>query len=64
MGKQEVEIEGRDIYELDPVGTVVKSQKFCKVAREAGYCWAWVDTCCIDQNNNVELQKSVNFMFI
>jgi WD40 repeat protein len=57
------DIHGRDIYDLDPVGTVVKLQKFCKVARDAGYRWAWVDTCCIDQNNNVEVQQSVNSMF-
>ncbi|KAG1728163.1 uncharacterized protein EDB91DRAFT_1314289, partial [Suillus paluster] len=28
------------------------------------YRWAWSDTCCIDQNNNVELQRSVNSMFV
>ncbi|KAG2738612.1 hypothetical protein P692DRAFT_201730900, partial [Suillus brevipes Sb2] len=41
----------------------MKLQSFCKVARDAGYHWAWVDSCCIDQNNNVELQKSLNSMF-
>ncbi|KAG2351519.1 hypothetical protein BDR07DRAFT_1083856 [Suillus spraguei] len=35
--------------------------KFCRVARDAGYHWAWSDTCCIDQNNNVELGQSVKF---
>jgi len=29
-----------------------------------GYRWAWVDSCCIDQTNNVEVQQSVNSMFI
>ncbi|KAG1821965.1 WD40-repeat-containing domain protein [Suillus subaureus] len=58
------DIQDKVIYELDPVGTTVKLQKFCKVARRAGYHWAWSDTCCIDQNNNVELQESVNSMFI
>ncbi|KAG2341450.1 WD40 repeat-like protein [Suillus weaverae] len=58
------DIQDRDIYDLSPVGTVVKLQKFCKVARDAGHHWAWSDTCCIDQNNNVELQQSVNSMFI
>ncbi|KAG2148638.1 WD40-repeat-containing domain protein [Suillus bovinus] len=57
-------IQGRNIYDLDPVGTVLKLQKFCKVARNAGHRWAWSDTCCIDQNNNVELQQSVNSMFV
>ncbi|KAG1821948.1 WD40-repeat-containing domain protein [Suillus subaureus] len=58
------DIQGKDIYELDPVGTVAKLQKFCGVARDAGHRWAWSDTCCIEQNNNVELGESVNSMFI
>ncbi|KAG2756665.1 hypothetical protein P692DRAFT_20714972 [Suillus brevipes Sb2] len=58
------DIQHKIIYNLDPVGTVVKLQKFCKVARDAGHRWAWSDTCCIDQNNNVELQESVNSMFV
>ncbi|KAG2089240.1 uncharacterized protein F5147DRAFT_658472 [Suillus discolor] len=58
------DIQDKNIYDLDPVGTVVKLQKFCKVARDAGHRWAWSDTCCIDQNNNIEVQQSVNSMFI
>ncbi|KAG2151687.1 uncharacterized protein EDB93DRAFT_270055 [Suillus bovinus] len=58
------DIQDKVIYDLDPVGTIVKLQKFCKVAHNAGYRWAWSDTCCIDQNNNVELQQSVNSMFV
>ncbi|KAG1814088.1 hypothetical protein EV424DRAFT_42526 [Suillus variegatus] len=58
------DIQGKGIYNLDPVGTVVKLQKFCGVARDAGHRWAWSDTCCIDQNNNVEVQRSVNSMFV
>ncbi|KAG2149048.1 WD40-repeat-containing domain protein [Suillus bovinus] len=58
------EILDKSVYTLYPVGAVVKLQKFCKIAHHAGYYWAWVDTCCIDQNNNVELQESVNSMFV
>jgi hypothetical protein len=58
------EIQDKIVYDLGPVGTVVKLQTFCKVARDAGCHWAWSDTCCIDQNNNVELQRSVNSMFV
>jgi len=56
-------IQDKNIYELDPVGSITKLQSFCKTARDAGYRWAWVDTCCIDQTNNVEVQHSVNSMF-
>jgi hypothetical protein len=42
----------------------VKLQSFCKIARNAGYRWAWMDTCCIDKNSNTELQESINSMFV
>ena len=58
------DIEGTVVYNLDPVGGIPKLQSFCKVARDAGIRWAWSDTCCIDKTNNVELQKSVNTMFV
>ncbi|KAG2360568.1 hypothetical protein BDR07DRAFT_1412015 [Suillus spraguei] len=58
------DVQDKIVYDLDPVGTMVKLQTFCKTARDAGYRWAWSDTCCIDQNNNVELQRSVNSMFV
>ncbi|KAG1731322.1 uncharacterized protein EDB91DRAFT_1349374 [Suillus paluster] len=57
------DIQDRVIYELNPIGGILKLQSFCKISREAGYRWAWSDTCCIDKNNNVELQQSLNSMF-
>ena len=57
------EIDNTTLYELNPVSSIVKLQSFCKIVREAGYRWAWIDTCCIDQNNNVEVQRSVNSIF-
>ncbi|KAJ8584998.1 hypothetical protein M405DRAFT_773473 [Rhizopogon salebrosus TDB-379] len=58
------DIQDKVVYELEPVDGVHKLQSFCKVARDAGYRWAWSDTCCIDKSNNVELQESVNTMFV
>jgi len=58
------DIEGMVIYDLEPVNGTPKLQSFCKVARDAGIRWAWSDTCCIDKSNNVELQESVNTMFV
>ncbi|KAG0709236.1 hypothetical protein DFH29DRAFT_1074959 [Suillus ampliporus] len=57
------EIQGKVVYKLKAAGSTVKLQSFCKLARDTGYHWAWVDSCCIDQNNNVELSKSLNSMF-
>ncbi|KAG1740206.1 uncharacterized protein EDB91DRAFT_1347159 [Suillus paluster] len=58
------DVQGKPVYDLDPVGTTAMLQTFCQIARDAGHHWAWSDTCCIDQNNNVELQRSVNSMFV
>ncbi|KAG2339568.1 hypothetical protein BDR05DRAFT_1003235 [Suillus weaverae] len=58
------DIQGKNVYKLDPVGGIKKLRSFCETARDLGYRWAWSDTCCIDKNNNVELQESVNSMFI
>ncbi|KAG2337096.1 hypothetical protein BDR05DRAFT_970635 [Suillus weaverae] len=58
------DIQGKVVYDLDPVGGITKLQSFCATARDMGYRWTWIDTCCIDQTNNVEVQQSVNSMFI
>ncbi|KAG1799936.1 uncharacterized protein HD556DRAFT_1525177 [Suillus plorans] len=60
------DIQGKCVYdsELDQVGGMTKLRSFCKTARDAGYNWAWSDTCCIDKSNNVEVQESVNSMFV
>ncbi|KAG1792991.1 uncharacterized protein HD556DRAFT_1309013 [Suillus plorans] len=57
------DIQGKDVYKLDPVGGIKKLQSFCKTARDLGYRWAWSDTCCIDKSVDVELQASVKSMF-
>jgi hypothetical protein len=56
------DIQDKTVYKLD-AARYMKLQSFCKIARQAGYHWAWVDSCCIDQSNNGELQKSINSMF-
>ena len=38
--------------------------RFCgEQARRDGLQYFWVDTCCIDKSNNVELQEAINSMF-
>lgn len=58
------DIQENAVYKLSPVGGIAKLQSFCKIARDAGYRWAWSDTCCIDKNNSTELQQSLNAMFV
>ncbi|KAG2137113.1 uncharacterized protein EDB93DRAFT_1253727 [Suillus bovinus] len=57
------DIQDKDVYELSPIGGIVKLQSFCKTAHTAGYRWGWIDTCCIDKSNNIEFQESINSMF-
>ncbi|KAG2363719.1 hypothetical protein BDR07DRAFT_1403412 [Suillus spraguei] len=57
------DIKDKGVDELKAVGGITKLLSFCKTARAAGYRWGWIDSCCIDQANNVELQKSLNSMF-
>ncbi|KAK4156946.1 hypothetical protein C8A00DRAFT_40636 [Chaetomidium leptoderma] len=35
----------------------------CKEAKVDGYQYVWIDTCCIDKTNSVELQEAINSMF-
>ncbi|KAG1746024.1 uncharacterized protein EDB91DRAFT_1199638 [Suillus paluster] len=58
------DIQDKVVFKLKAAGGLVKLQSFCKIARDAGYHWAWVDTYCIDKYNNVELQASLNSMFV
>jgi hypothetical protein len=58
------DIQDKSVYDLNPVDGSVKLQSFCRAAHDVGYQWAWSDTCCIDKNNNVEVQESVNSMFV
>jgi hypothetical protein len=58
------DIQDKVVYELDAVGGIVKLQSFCKIARNAGYYWAWMDTCCINKNDNAEVQETIDSMFI
>ncbi|KAG2356044.1 hypothetical protein BDR07DRAFT_1424294, partial [Suillus spraguei] len=58
------DIQDKVVYELNGLRGIAKLQSFCEVAREAGYTWAWIDTCCIDKRSNTEVQESVNSMFV
>lgn len=35
----------------------------CNQAKKDGYQYVWIDTCCIDKSNSVELQEAINSMF-
>ncbi|KAF2766352.1 HET-domain-containing protein, partial [Teratosphaeria nubilosa] len=40
-----------------------KIEQHCRISRARGFAWAWVDTCCIDKRDSVELSEAINSMF-
>ena len=51
------------VYDLDESPTHDKLQTFCKLVRDAGFNWAWSDTCCIDKSDHFVLQEALVAMF-
>ncbi|KAF8436010.1 hypothetical protein L210DRAFT_3549851 [Boletus edulis BED1] len=51
------------VYDLEESPTHDKLQTFCKIVRDAGFNWAWSDTCCIDKSDNFVLQEALVAMF-
>ncbi|KAF8417906.1 hypothetical protein L210DRAFT_3461695 [Boletus edulis BED1] len=51
------------VYDLDKSPTHDKLQTFCKIVRDAGFDWAWSDTCCIDKSDHFILQEALVAMF-
>ena len=40
-----------------------KIRECCNHARLQGFHWIWVDTCCINKTNSVELSEAINSMY-
>ena len=51
------------VYDLDQTPTHDKLQTFCKIVRDAGFNWAWSDTCCINKSDHFILQEALVAMF-
>ncbi|KAH8624253.1 hypothetical protein IG631_20992 [Alternaria alternata] len=41
----------------------IKIKRCCEQAKQDGYRWAWVDTCCIDKRSSAELSEAINSMY-
>src|SRR6266480_3547333 len=65
-GNEKDEISFHDIekgnIEKGGIGSI-KLKGCCEQAEKDGFKYAWVDTCCIDKTNSVELGEAVNSMF-
>jgi hypothetical protein len=51
------------VHDLDKSPTHDKLQMFCKIVRDAGFDWAWSDTCCINKSDHFVLQEALVAMF-
>jgi len=51
------------VHKLAESSTVPKLVMFCAAVREAGFHWAWCDTCCINRSDGSVLQESLTSMF-
>ena len=51
------------VYDLEQSPTHDKLQTFCKIVRNAGFGWAWSDTCCINKSDHFVLQEALVAMF-
>lgn len=40
-----------------------KIQNFCQRAKDRGFQYGWMDTCCIDKSSSAELSEAINSMF-
>lgn len=64
--KDDEELSFRDIEEgkiNKPGISSIKLQRCCKQAEKDGLGYAWIDTCCIDKTDSVELGEAINSMF-
>ncbi|RYP23458.1 hypothetical protein DL767_008815 [Monosporascus sp. MG133] len=65
-GDDREELTFRDVEEgrIDKPGVgSVKFQGSCRQAEKDGLGYVWIDTCCIDKTNLVELSEAINSMF-
>jgi hypothetical protein len=40
-----------------------KIVEFCHIAKQRGFSYAWIDTCCIDKRSSAELSEAINSMY-
>ncbi|KAJ3540181.1 hypothetical protein NM208_g5178 [Fusarium decemcellulare] len=41
----------------------VKIESTCRLAKQQGLAYAWIDTCCIDKRSSAELAEAINSMY-
>ncbi|KAG8534415.1 uncharacterized protein KY384_001260 [Bacidia gigantensis] len=62
-GSEEVSFQKFCLPESATLDGYIKVQKFCGLAAQDGFDYAWADTCCIDKTSSAELSEAINSMF-
>ncbi|KAM5353836.1 hypothetical protein ACJ41O_000486 [Fusarium nematophilum] len=63
---EEEEVSFQEFQDLDSAWTkkgFAKIEQTCLLAKQQGFHYAWVDTCCIDKSSSAELSEAINSMF-
>ncbi|KAK3367857.1 hypothetical protein B0H63DRAFT_535956 [Podospora didyma] len=53
---------GKDVRSSPKEG-LAKVTGSCEMARDDGFLYIWIDTCCIDKSSSTELSEAINSMF-
>ncbi|KAI8634254.1 ankyrin repeat-containing domain protein [Xylariaceae sp. FL1651] len=65
-GNDSEELSYHDVFQGDidkPSVGSIKIRGCCRQAEKDGFGYCWIDTCCIDKKNLVELSEAINSMF-
>ncbi|KAK4208667.1 heterokaryon incompatibility protein-domain-containing protein [Rhypophila decipiens] len=64
-GKEDEELSFQNMQHLEAQDTArrAKLDGTCAQARKDGFKYVWIDTCCIDKTNAVELSEAITSMF-
>lgn len=62
-GEEEVTLQDIDRIDIKEKQGYKKIKGCCKIAKESGFGYVWIDTCCIDKTSSAELSEAINSMY-
>ena len=64
LGEQKMAIEQKAGYaKIQSFVRLARDEKYRENEEYPSYRYVWIDTCCMDKTNNVELSEAINSMF-
>lgn len=57
-------VPGNGFAHITTKAGFAKAKGCCRVARQNGFDYVWIDTCCIDKSSSAELSEAINSMFL